>query len=282
MPTEGASYISDLDQAAPTGAGPAGEGDDEFRQLKTVLLASFPALNGLISNAGATGGAGDTDPPDAATFTKLFADVKSLAASNANVPLGAIVMWGGTEANIPSGWALCNGQNGTPDLRDRFVLGADENNSQYAIGQSGGNAWDASGAFPVMDTGSGGDGTGTATLNLPDHVITTNNLPEHNHKLFGSEANNAIGTSLVGANDTATADGSGTSGNNQPYYIGSVVSNPTTVEADVGRSGKGGGVPTPAGLSHPSTDVTIDGIVHSHPYIPYFYSLAYIQFVGTP
>ena len=33
-------------------------------------------------------------------------------------------MWAGLLANVPSGWALCNGQNGTPDLRDRFVVGA--------------------------------------------------------------------------------------------------------------------------------------------------------------
>lgn len=39
-------------------------------------------------------------------------------------PSGLIVMWSGPFADIPSGWVLCNGQNGTPDLRDRFILGA--------------------------------------------------------------------------------------------------------------------------------------------------------------
>lgn len=38
------------------------------------------------------------------------------------VPTGAIVMWQG--ATAPAGWAICNGQNGTPDLRNKFVLGA--------------------------------------------------------------------------------------------------------------------------------------------------------------
>jgi hypothetical protein len=33
-------------------------------------------------------------------------------------------MWGGLVANIPTGWVLCDGQNGTPDLRDRFIVGA--------------------------------------------------------------------------------------------------------------------------------------------------------------
>lgn len=40
------------------------------------------------------------------------------------IPSGAIVMWSGSIASIPSGWYLCNGANGTPDLRDRFVVGA--------------------------------------------------------------------------------------------------------------------------------------------------------------
>ena len=40
------------------------------------------------------------------------------------VPAGVIAMWSGTIATIPSGWALCNGSNGTPDLRDRFIIGA--------------------------------------------------------------------------------------------------------------------------------------------------------------
>lgn len=36
---------------------------------------------------------------------------------------GMIVLWSGTTANIPDGWAICDGDNGTPDLRTKFVLG---------------------------------------------------------------------------------------------------------------------------------------------------------------
>jgi hypothetical protein len=39
-------------------------------------------------------------------------------------PSGGIIMWSGTIATIPSGWLLCNGSSGTPDLRNRFVIGA--------------------------------------------------------------------------------------------------------------------------------------------------------------
>jgi len=39
------------------------------------------------------------------------------------VPSGAIIMWSGSIDKIPEGWALCDGNNGTPDLRDRFIRG---------------------------------------------------------------------------------------------------------------------------------------------------------------
>lgn len=52
-------------------------------------------------------------------------------------PSGGIIMWSGSVASIPSGWLLCNGSSGTPDLRDRFVVGA---GSTYAVGATGGTA----------------------------------------------------------------------------------------------------------------------------------------------
>lgn len=43
---------------------------------------------------------------------------------NGTIPVGGIIMWSGTIANIPTGWALCDGANSTPDLRNRFIVGA--------------------------------------------------------------------------------------------------------------------------------------------------------------
>jgi microcystin-dependent protein len=50
-------------------------------------------------------------------------------------PVGAVQMWSGSVSNIPDGWALCNGTNGTPDLRNRFVVGAGD---QYNVNNIGG------------------------------------------------------------------------------------------------------------------------------------------------
>lgn len=52
------------------------------------------------------------------------------------VPKGGIIIWSGASTAIPSGWALCNGTNNTPDLRDRFIVGA---GSSYNVGDSGGS-----------------------------------------------------------------------------------------------------------------------------------------------
>lgn len=58
---------------------------------------------------------------------------KSMDASS--VPSGSIIPWYGNLADIPDGFALCNGSNGTPDLRDRFIVGA---GSSYALRATGG------------------------------------------------------------------------------------------------------------------------------------------------
>lgn len=70
---------------------------------------------------------------------------------NGIVPIGGIILWSGAANNVPENWALCNGSNGTPNLEDKFVVGA---GNTYAVGATGGAT--------------------TATL-------TTANLPPHNH-----------------------------------------------------------------------------------------------------
>jgi hypothetical protein len=70
------------------------------------------------------------------------------------VPVGGIIMWSGSVASIPAGWALCNGLNGTPDLRGRFIVGA---GGSYNPGNSGGAASvNLSHNHTQGNTGSGG------------------------------------------------------------------------------------------------------------------------------
>lgn len=61
----------------------------------------------------------------------------NVAAEPPLIPYGGIMLWAGRLDSIPVGWALCDGNNGTPDLRNRFIVGA---GSSYSPGQTGGSA----------------------------------------------------------------------------------------------------------------------------------------------
>lgn len=56
------------------------------------------------------------------------------SANNINVPSGAILVWSGAVSAVPSGYTLCNGQNGTPNLQDSFVVGSGNSFSVNATG----------------------------------------------------------------------------------------------------------------------------------------------------
>lgn len=68
------------------------------------------------------------------TQATLLGDTFGSQASG-TIPVGGIIMWSGSIVSIPTGWVLCNGQNSTPDLQDRFIVGA---GSGYAVGNIGG------------------------------------------------------------------------------------------------------------------------------------------------
>jgi len=78
---------------------------------------------------------GDTEMTPRVQVGSVPYAFQSLSAVSGGVPAGTIVMWSGSIANIPNGWALCDGTNGTPDLRDRFVVGA---GNSYSVGETGG------------------------------------------------------------------------------------------------------------------------------------------------
>ena len=81
---------------------------------------------------------------------------------------GMIMLWSGTIATIPSGWKLCNGNNGTPDLRNKFILGAYSDS--------------ASAAYPNCPPNAEG-GYADATLPSHTHTGTTAGNGSHSHTI---------------------------------------------------------------------------------------------------
>ena len=73
---------------------------------------------------------------DFQVVTKIEEVIRTLQ-SVSSVPIGCIMMWSGSISAIPKDYALCDGENGTPDLRDRFIVGA---GSEYSVGDTGGEA----------------------------------------------------------------------------------------------------------------------------------------------
>jgi len=67
--------------------------------------------------------------------TGVILSAKSESSRGNSLPVGTILMWSGAVANIPDGWQLCNGANNTPDMRDRFVVGAGNAYNPGAIGE---------------------------------------------------------------------------------------------------------------------------------------------------
>ena len=109
------------------------------------------------------------------------------------VPVGGIIMWCGAVADIPTNWHLCNGSHGTPDLRDKFIVGATSDDSGVAktnatgsLTQSGGAATHAHNLPFNIGTGAlgifagtlyGNDGTATARTYKIDHSGDTTKVP---------------------------------------------------------------------------------------------------------
>ena len=115
------------------------------------------------------------------TTAKIAPNAVTTAKINfttALVPIGGIIMWSGSTGSIPTGYRLCNGANGTPDLRNRFIVGA---GSGYVVGNTGGSA--------------------NATLVSHSHTATSSvSDPGHNHQ-WG--VNDEIGAAGGGNPDAA-------------------------------------------------------------------------------
>ena len=93
------------------------------------------AVNGVNMTASGTVQAEQLTSTDDANITGTC--TAGDFVGNGTIPIGGIIMWSGTDGSIPSNWALCDGNNGTPNLVDRFIVGR---GSAYGAGATGGSA----------------------------------------------------------------------------------------------------------------------------------------------
>ena len=121
-----------------------GDGLTSWRVMaRYITVVPYPPTNLLLTINSSTGIAtiatlgvtGDTTLNQNLQVTGVTTATKFVG--NGTIPIGGIIMWSGSVAAIPTGWALCNGANGTPNLLDRFIVGA---GSGYAVAGTGGSA----------------------------------------------------------------------------------------------------------------------------------------------
>lgn len=187
-----------LGSALPVASG--GIGATSITANSVVLGNGASALSG---NLVAPGSSGNLLTSNGTTWTS--------AAPPTSFVSGMIMLWSGSIASIPSGWVLCNGSNGTPDLRDRFVVGA---GSTYAVGGTGGSA----DAIVVSHTH-------TASVTDPGHThsVPSGGQGASNYGLGGPAGSFSVpqttGSSTTGISvSNSTTGSSGTNANLPPYY----------------------------------------------------------------
>jgi hypothetical protein len=195
-------------------------------ESKATMFTS-PTFTGTVSGVTATHvGLGNVTNESKAT---MFTSPTFTGTVTGVIPSGVITLWSGSIVNIPSGWLLCDGTNGTPNLRDRFVIGA---GSTYAVAATGGSA----NAIVVSHTH-----TATSTVTDPGHFhVTDGTLSSSRHAVRAgvdaiidgssgtASANDAdylsgsrTGSQTTGitvATTNSTEGSSGTNANLPPYY----------------------------------------------------------------
>ena len=248
MAIESAAFISDLNSSNPPGSDPVGQSDDHIRLIKSVLKATFPNLTGAVS-------------------------ATQLQLNTALVPTGAILLWSGATTTVPTGWALCNGQTRprtdgtgnitTPNLSDRFVLGA---GTTYGVAATGGQASvtptiTMTNQAVTLTVAQMPSHSHVATVTDPGHVHTLND-PGHNHSYdrsaSGTIANGTVFTSAE-TGKTATVTGNQVTG---------ITMNSRATGVTVANNTVGGDT------SHTHNNTAACSVVST---LPPYYALAYIM-----
>jgi len=202
-------------------------------EIDTELTAVASAISSKADlNSPALTGTPTAPTATTGTNTTQLASTAFVQSAIGAALSGVIVMWSGTIASIPSGWVLCNGSNGTPDLRNRFIIGAHSDTTGVAYSTITGSNTQTGGSKDAIVVSH----THTATSSVSD--------PQHSHSAAGRffvNANAEIGgmggggnfvdggvgrvtdtnsssTGITVSTSISTTGSSGTNANLPPYY----------------------------------------------------------------
>jgi microcystin-dependent protein len=150
------------------------------------------------------------------TYDNLYGIIGVQGTSGTTIPSGLITMWSGSIGSIPTGWNLCDGSNGTPNLLDRFIVAA---GSSYAVNGTGGAT------TATLVTANMPAHTHTATVTDPGHTHTSNAQVVNSQSLAGGGSTTllpaaaTINSATTGITVSNASVGSGTSFSIlNPYY----------------------------------------------------------------
>jgi microcystin-dependent protein len=173
-------------------------------------------------------------------------------------PQGMILMWSGAIVNIPNGYQLCNGSNGTPDLRNRFVVGAGDS---YAVGATGG-----SNSVTLTE-----NELPLHTHGVTDSTVNTSGSHDHSNLNTGTEPNHTHPSdSLIRTPGSIASTGSGaTFGTTSSTGSGGSHSHSASTNSNGSH------------LHNVSFEVSQTGSGQSHENRPPYYALAFIMKVAA-
>jgi len=172
------------------------------------------SIGGNLAVTGTTTLTGTTAAPTPSTSDDST-KIATTAFVRDIIPTGVILMWSGSIATIPAGWVLCDGNNSTPDLRNRFIVGA---GSTYSVAGTGGSA----DAIVVSHTHTGT--TGAMNSNAT-HSHTYLGVSNPSGSGVGDRMSVAVTRTTDAANidhthnfTTGSTGSSATNANLPPYY----------------------------------------------------------------
>jgi hypothetical protein len=195
------------------------------------------------------------------TYDNLYGILQTAPSASGSIPSGLIAIWSGSTGSIPSGWVLCNGQNGTPDLRNSFIIGA---GSTYAVGATGGYT---DTTLPSHTHGATSSSTATSTAVSTANTSSNSVVTDPGHYHSPASPATFFYTNNAGSNYTGGATGFGGTATTAIAYTGISVTTYSTT--DVGTS-----VSTTVGTT---TSIASAGTTPTGTNLPPFYALAFIM-----